>query len=109
MIAVFFYCPPKFNLILAVARHDHVATVLREHGAVLAFPGKQAGVLMCQVFPAHGFAKLIAPLNIINEIGYSVFLVINRQHSLEKLTTLNDWSKMELLQMPPTMTTGLAW
>ena len=29
-----------------------MATVLREHGATLNFAGKQAGVLMCQVFQA---------------------------------------------------------
>ena len=37
--------------------HDNVAAVLREHGAVLVFPGKQAGVLMCQVFSIYDLIR----------------------------------------------------
>jgi hypothetical protein len=44
---------------LLVSSHDNVATVLRQHGAVLVFPGKQAGVLMCQVRSPLDFAKKI--------------------------------------------------
>ena len=45
------YCPVVLGYLSAIGpcSHDNVASVLREHGAVLVFPRKQAGVLMCQV------------------------------------------------------------